>query len=105
MRFRRSFSVLSMGYFRRSGEAGGSLRYPTYMQPMGAGTSLNFATDSREFTLDGVAVEITAQSFGPIGPTFRRARGRIQMVSGGALKGVYRRWDRRFCVGIKHLPR
>jgi hypothetical protein len=26
------------------------------------------------------------------------------MVSGGALKGVYRRWDRRFCVGIKHLP-
>ena len=35
MRFRRSFSVLSMGYFRRSGEAGGSLRYPAYTQPDG----------------------------------------------------------------------
>ena len=37
MRFRRSFSVLSMGYFRRSGEAGGSLRYPAYTQPDGCG--------------------------------------------------------------------
>ena len=35
MRFCCSFSVLSMGYFRRSGEAGGSLRYPAYTQPDG----------------------------------------------------------------------
>ncbi len=105
MRFRRSFSVLSMGYFRRSGEAGGSLRYPAYMQPMGAGTSLNFATDSREFTLDGVAVGNHGPVLRPYRPDSPKRAMSYPDGFWGALKGVYRRWDWRFCDGHAASPR
>jgi hypothetical protein len=66
--------------------------------------SLNFATGSREFTLDGVAVGNHGPVLRPYRPDSPKRAMSYPDGFWGALKGVYRRWDWRFCDGHAASP-